>query len=246
MSDFLSVAPVSTPPAIVRPAEDLAVLATQINASHEAGEGATRKGLEHFRAAGEALRKAKAACGHGKWLAWLKTNVRCSQQQASRYMRLAKLPVTSNLADQWRVILGNAPDEDFPGDGDDETPPIAGHVIPVEQINDESGADSDSDRAVDEIDPNRPGAVQWKPNRNAGKTFIKDAEFHETVNRAASLVDWIESKTGLVALTAKWPDEQRDSVVDQLDRLGRKLQAVGEQIRTAEYQVLRRRGPGCA
>jgi hypothetical protein len=90
-------------PAIVRPAEDLAVLAAEINREHEAGEGATRKGLEHFRAAGERLIRAKAACGHGRWLRWLRANVRFSQQTASVYMRLAKhwakLPVTGNLAD---------------------------------------------------------------------------------------------------------------------------------------------------
>jgi hypothetical protein len=107
------------PPAMVRPAEDLAALAARANAEHEAGERLTRKGLEHYRAAGEALRKAKAQCGHGKWLAWLKANVKFSQQQASRYMQLAKLPVTSNLEDQWRVISGNVPPED-----EDEAPDL--------------------------------------------------------------------------------------------------------------------------
>jgi hypothetical protein len=47
----------------VRQADDLAELAGRINAEHEAGERATRKGLEHFRAAGEALLKAKKQCG---------------------------------------------------------------------------------------------------------------------------------------------------------------------------------------
>jgi hypothetical protein len=97
------------PPAVVRPAEDLGELAAAINREHEAGEACTRRGLEHYRRAGEALVKAKAQCGHGRWLPWLKANVRFSQQQASRYMQLAKLPVTSNLEDQWRVISGNAP-----------------------------------------------------------------------------------------------------------------------------------------
>jgi hypothetical protein len=79
------------PPAVVRAAEDdLAELARRINASHAAGEGATRKGLEHFRAAGEALIKAKKRCGHGKFGEWLKANVRCDHSQACRYMKLAR------------------------------------------------------------------------------------------------------------------------------------------------------------
>jgi hypothetical protein len=98
------------PPAIVRPAEDLATLAAQINREHAAGEEAARRGLEHFRRAGEALLKAKEKCGHGKWLPWLKANVKVSQQTASAYMRLAegwgKLPAAGNftLRDALKVI----------------------------------------------------------------------------------------------------------------------------------------------
>jgi hypothetical protein len=96
------------PPAVVCPAEDLAALAHQANAEHEAGERLTRKGLEHYRLAGEYLLKAKARCGHGKWLAWLKANVRFSQQTASNYMRLAenwdKLPTVGNLREALRVL----------------------------------------------------------------------------------------------------------------------------------------------
>src|SRR5689334_4363071 len=78
-----------TPPDVVRPAEDLAELARRINAAHEAGESATRKGLEHFRAGGEALLRAKQQCGHGGWLKWLRANVRITDRQARKYMRLA-------------------------------------------------------------------------------------------------------------------------------------------------------------
>lgn len=100
----------------VRPAEDLAALAARINAEHDAGEGATRKGLEHFRAAGEALLRAKGQCGHGKWLAWLKKNVRCSQQRASEYMRVAqnwdKLPPGGNLKDALRLLIDDVAEEE--------------------------------------------------------------------------------------------------------------------------------------
>lgn len=92
-------------------AESLAELASKINAAHEAGERASWKGLEHFRAAGEALLRAKAQCGHGKWLAWLEKNVSCTERQARRYMAFAKSDVTSDLESQWRAISGNAADE---------------------------------------------------------------------------------------------------------------------------------------
>jgi hypothetical protein len=111
------------PPAVVRQVDDLATLAAAINRAHAEGERLTHRGLEHFHAAGEALLKAKAQCGHGKWLKWLKDNIQFSGRQARNYMQLAKLAVTANLGDEWRKILGNAPTEDAT---DDATPPPAG------------------------------------------------------------------------------------------------------------------------
>jgi hypothetical protein len=96
------------PPAIVRAAEDLAALASKANAEHEAGERLTRKGLGHYRAAGEALLKAKAQCGHGKWLDWLKANVKFSGRTARDYIRLAenweKLAAAANLRGALRLL----------------------------------------------------------------------------------------------------------------------------------------------
>jgi Protein of unknown function (DUF3102) len=77
------------PPAIVRRAEDLVALAETINAAHEAGEGAARKGLEQFRKAGDALLKAKALVGHGNFGLWLEENVTLTPQTARGYMRIA-------------------------------------------------------------------------------------------------------------------------------------------------------------
>ena len=123
------------PAAVVRPAEDLKALACLITNEIVAGEmdmedaeEAARRGLDHYRRAGEALLKAKAFCPHGTWLRWLKENVAVSQQQASRYMQLAKLPVTSNLAEEWRRISGNAPapiEEGHLGNLDFAGPPAA-------------------------------------------------------------------------------------------------------------------------
>jgi protein gp37 len=109
------VKPLTIPVVETRPAEDLAELAHRINAAHEAGEGATRAGLAHFRDAGAALLRAKARCGHGRWLAWLQKNVRFSYREASRYMRVArdwdKLDTVSNLADALRLLTDDASDE---------------------------------------------------------------------------------------------------------------------------------------
>jgi len=92
----------SDPPSIVRPANELATLASQINAEHEAAVGAARNSLEHARAAGEALLRAKQRCRHGEWLPWLKANVRCDQKTAWRYMKVAsewsKLGTVPNLS----------------------------------------------------------------------------------------------------------------------------------------------------
>jgi hypothetical protein len=86
-------------PAIVRPAEDLATLAQEANRQHAAGVSATRKGVEHLRACGHALKKAKAQCGHGKWLEWLKDNVQFDRRTATRYMQLAEIP-----EDKWDTV----------------------------------------------------------------------------------------------------------------------------------------------
>ncbi len=76
------------PPAIIRPADDLVQLAARINAAHQAGEKAVRRGLEHYRAAGEMLLQAKAKC-RGNWLKWLKGNVAFSDVTAGKYMKIA-------------------------------------------------------------------------------------------------------------------------------------------------------------
>ncbi len=104
MNSFLN------PPAIVRPADELAELASKINQAHEAGTQHSRRSLEHFRAAGEWLAKAKNALPHGEWLRWLKTNVKFSERRVQRYLALAKNDVTSDLEEQeaaWRQICGN-------------------------------------------------------------------------------------------------------------------------------------------
>jgi hypothetical protein len=76
-------------PAIIRPADELAGLAKQINAEHVKVETALRAGLEHARSAGELLNKAKASMPHGEWLRWLKANCSVAERTARAYMAVA-------------------------------------------------------------------------------------------------------------------------------------------------------------
>ena len=75
---------------IVRSAETLAELAAVANRAHAAGEAAVRKGLEEFRVAGEALIRAKAQLGHGRWLPWVKQHLAFTERTARRYMAVAR------------------------------------------------------------------------------------------------------------------------------------------------------------
>jgi Protein of unknown function (DUF3102) len=117
-------------PAIVKAVDGLAELATNINAYHAIAEESTRKGLVAYRNAGEALLEAKQKCGHGNWLAWLKKNVKFSNQRASECMRLAagwdKLPPGGNLSLKEALTIiaaaGGPPPEHEPGDNSDKEP----------------------------------------------------------------------------------------------------------------------------
>jgi protein gp37 len=106
----------------VRPLEDLAALAHVINAEHAAGEEAARRGLEHFRAAGLALQKAKAQCGQGKWLSWLKRNVKFDRRTATNYMRVAEKWETVSHAEGLRDAL-RLLTEDAPAENGEAAPP---------------------------------------------------------------------------------------------------------------------------
>jgi site-specific DNA-methyltransferase (adenine-specific) len=93
----------------------LATLAKRINDAHAAGERETRRGLEHFRQAGEDLLKAKARCGHGKWLAWLKKSVKFTRQTAWNYLKVAenwdKCQTVGHLQDALRLLTEDADEE---------------------------------------------------------------------------------------------------------------------------------------
>ena len=68
----------------------LAALAVEIEATHEAVQGAFRTTLERAAECGRLLIEAKALVGHGNWLPWLEQNTTVGARQSQKYMRLAK------------------------------------------------------------------------------------------------------------------------------------------------------------
>src|SRR5208283_6005569 len=83
------------PPALVRLADDLGELASQINAEHARCEAAMEQGLQHARNIGQMLLTAKGKVPHGEWLGWLKASTKVSARTAQRYMR---------VANRWEII----------------------------------------------------------------------------------------------------------------------------------------------
>jgi hypothetical protein len=80
----------TTPAAMVRPADELATLAKEVNAEHAAWIAAAKTCLEKANRIGQLLIKAKASCKHGQWTGWVKANLKFSDHQARKYMRIAR------------------------------------------------------------------------------------------------------------------------------------------------------------
>jgi hypothetical protein len=101
-------------PALVRPAESVADLAAEANAQHDLGQAASQRGVEHYRAAGEALLKIKGQVGHGKYLKALGVYTKFSRQTAAKYVRLArewaKCKGALHLTDALRLLTEPADD----------------------------------------------------------------------------------------------------------------------------------------
>ena len=70
----------------------LSELATDINENHELALMYVGQSFDHAVKAGLLLIEAKAQVQHGKWLAWLKANVKVSARQAQNYMKVASCP----------------------------------------------------------------------------------------------------------------------------------------------------------
>ncbi len=70
--------------------QELLSLAETAVKHHTAGTAALTTGLEHYKAAGDALLKAKKIVGHGNFKDWLEKSVKISRETVTLYIRLAK------------------------------------------------------------------------------------------------------------------------------------------------------------
>ncbi len=121
-----------TQPALVRPSSNLAELASAINQEHQKCAQAAQTCLERARRAGELLAQAKKECGHGKWLPWVKANLKFGDRQAQKYLRVFRewenLPNANSNSDLsldtgLKLLAGDRePGED---DGPEEAQPKA-------------------------------------------------------------------------------------------------------------------------
>ena len=75
--------------------EDLKELAVRINDAHALCKSALSAYAEYAVQAGELLLQAKAAVGHGQWLAWVEAHCTFSQRTAQVYTQLARKTRTS-------------------------------------------------------------------------------------------------------------------------------------------------------
>jgi hypothetical protein len=67
----------------------LEALAPKITATIEKANHGMRTAVSHAIEAGRLLIQAKEACGHGKWLPWLRENVRVCDRTAQNYIQMA-------------------------------------------------------------------------------------------------------------------------------------------------------------
>ena len=73
----------------------LPILAAQIRQAHDDVGVAARTSADRAIDAGKALIEAKALCGHGHWMPWLRDNCGISDRTARLYMQLAKSDLKS-------------------------------------------------------------------------------------------------------------------------------------------------------
>ncbi len=112
--------------------DELTALAAEINKEHEAGERVVKKGLEHYRNAGELLIKVKERVGHGHFRKWLKDNVKFNTKSASKYMKIARSWDLVKDCESMSEALGQMctdthfvnNGDDAPQDADDEAPEV--------------------------------------------------------------------------------------------------------------------------
>jgi hypothetical protein len=172
------------PPAVVRAAADLRILAAEINAAHKSGEESTRRGLAHFRVAGEALLKAKEAVGHGGFKAWVEKHVHCSYRTAACYMRVArewaKCAAAAHLRDALRMLTEDAAasDDEPPASSEPDASAQGTPDGTAGEHEQDPGAGGGQDGAAQAEPPGPPIPDRIKP-------YFESASLHDQVARKA-------------------------------------------------------------
>jgi hypothetical protein len=116
------------PPNITRESEDpeMEQWAYVATSALEAGHKAAITTQSRYQEAGEALIKAKAKCGHGNWLSWLK-RYKISRTSALRAMRIASKCATVAHLDEAVEVLSSPEEESEkvkPADEPADKPPL--------------------------------------------------------------------------------------------------------------------------
>jgi ParB family chromosome partitioning protein len=81
-------------------------LAQRIDREHRLGEASQAKALARYRRCGELLLRAKRLVGRGRWIAWLRANVKIKRRRVEQYMELAQSTAPLDWQ-QWQEISGN-------------------------------------------------------------------------------------------------------------------------------------------
>lgn len=102
----------------------LPTLAAEIRKAHADVQEAAKTAAERAIDAGNALIEAKALCGHGEWLPWLRENCALAERTAQLYMKVAKSGLKAatiavlGLAAAAKAVVLNMADP-FAGDTDE-------------------------------------------------------------------------------------------------------------------------------
>jgi len=180
--------------------ESLSSPADEINRLHDELNELARTALQTAMHIGELLTEQKAKCGHGKWLKWLKENVRFSQPTAWNYMRLhaerAKLSTVDNLTDAYRLLAGESRDQDDPEEVEASKTYLAG-------------------RKPNELNSSMAGSRESDWRETEDPLPVVDVESVEVCEPEPERIEEIMKRTDRVEIAAK---EIHDMLGEQMTR----------------------------
>jgi hypothetical protein len=165
-----------------RAPDTLTALAASINETVARAQHSQCHVLRNFRLAGQKLLEAKALLSgpgrsHGKWMGWVRENLKITHRQANKYMRLAsgwddlKLEPGSNLSINNALKILTAEDED-----DCET------LLPMPQRGDPAPA-SPGPRGGRDPDASDPLSPDDRHAEEFERQEAHDARYYESIGR---------------------------------------------------------------